>query len=172
MSNVIWFSINILFLILIIYLVYRAGRYVKLRWGTSAAIIFIIVFIALLGAVLRPKSLERSDIGDIKTFVIDSSELNPTDYKLVVLEKALVHEITLGVSYNKDVNSRNAIPKSTNSFMTGLRFGYLWNPLIINLRQSADTEKYTYVVEGLLKWQILGVTVYNQHRKFEGEIAL
>ncbi|MEZ7498889.1 hypothetical protein QO200_09065 [Flavobacterium sp. Arc3] len=72
------------------------------------------------------------------------------------------------VKYSIDVNKY--IPIESNSFLTGLVSGYVWEFNSIETNNYETNSKSEFIANGILKWNLFGITVYSESKSFNGTI--
>jgi hypothetical protein len=86
----------------------------------------------------------------------------------VTLEKNLTFDINMLVKYS--IEQTELIPIESNSFLTGFVSGYEWRFTSIETNNYNPSEKAEFTANGVLKWNLFGITVYNESKTFSGII--
>ena len=81
------------------------------------------------------------------------------------LEENLTFDINLNVTYSKHQNECILI-ESTSS-LTGFISGYDWELKSIQTTTNTTHNACEFSVEGILKWQLFGITIYNEIKTFQ-----
>ncbi|WP_241739509.1 hypothetical protein [Aestuariibaculum marinum] len=68
------------------------------------------------------------------------------------------------------IQQNNYIPIESYSSLTGLVMGYDWEFKSIDINNYNSNEQTEFVVNGILKWNLFGITVYNTSKTFNGKI--
>lgn len=93
---------------------------------------------------------------------------NNSKIKQVILEDNLTFDINMLIKYSIEQN--DYIPIESNSFLTGIVSGLVWEFQSIYTNIYKPTGKAEYTVDGILKWNLFGITVYNEYKTFNGTI--
>jgi hypothetical protein len=72
------------------------------------------------------------------------------------------------VKYSIDHNE--FIPIESTSFLTGLVSGYVWEFKSIDTNKCNPNEKAEFIANGILKWNLFGITVYSESKICSGVI--
>ena len=56
----------------------------------------------------------------------------------------------------------------SNSFLTGFVSGYEWEFTSIETNNYKPSENAKFSANGVLKWNLFGITVYNESKTFNG----
>ena len=166
MIHLIWSIINGIIIIYFIYLIVGfilSGKKIfKPQFKVASIFIMVIGIIQIISASDSNKNLNRISITE------DFNNKNNTAIKLVTLEDNWTFDINMLVKYSIEQNQY--IPIESNSFLTGLVSGYNWEFNSIhtnNLNPNGTTE---FTANGILKWNLFGITVYSESKTFNGTI--
>ena len=88
--------------------------------------------------------------------------------KQVKLENNWTFDINMLVKYSIEENQY--IPIESNSFLTGLVSGYNWEFNLIDTNNLNPNGKAEFIANGILKWNLFGITVYSESKTFNGTI--
>ena len=166
MIHLIWSIINgiiiIYFIYLIIGFILRGKKIFKPQLKIASIFIMIIGIIQITSASDSYKNLNRISITE------DFNKKNNTAIKLVTLEDNWTFDINMHVKYSIEKNQY--IPIETNSFLTGLVSGYNWEFKSIYTNNFNPNGKTEFTANGILKWNLFGITVYSESKTFNGTI--
>ncbi len=84
------------------------------------------------------------------------------------LEDNWTFDINMLVKYSIEQNEY--IPIESNSFLTGLVSGYMWEFTSIDTNNLNRSGKAEFIAHGILKWNLFGITVYSERKTFSGII--
>ncbi|WP_026897643.1 hypothetical protein [Daejeonella oryzae] len=59
-------------------------------------------------------------------------------------------------------------PLKFNTRTTGFESGTIWRPISIILNRTDDNQKFEFEVDGTIKWNLLGMTIYSQSKNWKG----
>lgn len=167
MINLLWTLLNIGLFLFFIIICFKATKLVREKSGLFASVVFVL---GLLSFISKPDNdynkKPNSDRGKTWEFTTGNS-LDPTNTHMmsVDLEKTLVSTNVLGIKYGKDKLGRTNIPISAYSSMTGFVSGTSWIPSIVMVNKKVDN-KFEYFVAGVIKWNLLGATIYSQPKTY------
>lgn len=169
MVYLLWGLLNIGLLIFFIVVCFRATKLIRKKIGIIAAIIFILGLLSFIG---NPNNGDKKvNSNQTKTFVLhheDSLIRNSTYLLNIDLGKTLISRYKLYIQYGKNKEGQTNIPISAYSYTTGFVSGTNWKPLSISVNQTNDNDKFEYQVDGVVKWSLLGITVYSEPKQWEG----
>jgi hypothetical protein len=166
MIHLIWSIINgmivIYFLYLIVGFIAKGKRIFKPQFKVVSIFIMIIGIVQIISASNSEKNANRITITE------DYNKKNNSKIKQVVLEENLTFDINMLVKYSIDQNEY--IPIESNSFLTGLVSGYVWEFNSIDTNNFEPNKKSEFIANGILKWNLFGITVYSESKTFNGTI--
>lgn len=166
MIHLIWSIINgiiiIYFFYLIIGFIAKGKKIFKPKFKTISISIMIIGIVQIIYASDSEKNSNRISI--TKNY----NKKNNSEIKQVILEDNLTFDINMLVKYSIEQNKY--IPIESNSFLTGLVSGYVWEFKSINTNSLSLNGKAEFIANGILKWNLLGITVYSESKTFNGKI--
>ena len=171
MLYLLWGLLNILLFLYFIIICFKATRLLREKVGLLASIIFVIGLLSFIGQSNKGSDNKEPNSNQIKTWKFtseDSINRNATSSVDIVLEKTLVSKYHLGLKYGKDRQQRNS-PISAYSLTTGLTSGTTWKPVTIVVNRTNDNYKFEYLVDGVVEWKLLGLTIYSQQKEYEGK---
>tara|TARA_R110002167_G_scaffold365821_1_gene591530 strand:+ start:3191 stop:3694 length:504 start_codon:yes stop_codon:yes gene_type:complete len=166
MIHLIWSIINgmivIYFLYLIVGFIAKGKRIFKPQFKGVSIFIMVIGIVQIISASDSEKNSNRISITE------DYNRKNNSEIKQVKLEDNLTFDIKMLIKYSVEKNE--LIPIESNSFLTGFVSGYDWELKAIQTNNYKPNEKTTYIAEGILKWNLFGITVYSESKTFTGTI--
>ncbi|APX99914.1 hypothetical protein [Lacinutrix venerupis] len=166
MIHLIWSIINgiivIYFLYLIVGFIAKGKKIFKPQFKVVSISIMVIGIVQIISASDSEKNSNRISITEDYNRKIDS------EIKQVKLEDNWTFDINMLVKYSIEQNKY--IPIESNSFLTGLVSGYVWEFNSIDTNNIYPNEKAEFVVNGILKWNLFGITVYSESKIFNGTI--
>lgn len=89
-------------------------------------------------------------------------------YKEVVLVNNGTFKINMTVKYA--IENGQHIPVEDGSVLTGLVSGYNWEFIAVDTNNFVPSGKNAFRTTGILKWNLLGVTVYRERKVFNAII--
>ena len=147
----------------------------------------IILFIYMaFGLIVKPKNILKSKfkvgfmliclIGQAQNAIAESTrhqnteeiDIDPpmhqkgTKVIKTKLEEHLTFDINLHLTYSLDNDTY--VFNNADSFLTGFVNGFEWDLKALNTPNSP----LDYSAQGILKWKILGFTLYKQSKTYEG----
>ncbi len=88
------------------------------------------------------------------------------------MEKDVALKFDLSISYGKDKEGQLNISISASSTTSGFTSGTTWTPIFVAIDKTVDNHKFSYFVGGVLKWKLLGATIYTQAKEYKGTVSL
>ena len=166
MVHLIWSIINgiivLYFLYLIIGLLIKGKRIFKPQFKVVSICITVIGIVQIISASNTEKTTNRITITN------DYIKQNNSKIKNITLEDNLTFDINMLVKYSIEQNE--IVPIESNSFLTGIVSGYVWEFNSIEISNFKKNEKSEYIANGILKWNLFGITVLNEAKTFSGTI--
>jgi hypothetical protein len=171
MLILIWGLLNIALFIYFISICFKATRFIRERMGTLASIIFVLGLLSFSSRSLKNDENKEPNTNQYKKWKFtpqDSlSGVSSTDVRL---EKTMVLNYNLSITYGTDKRSNSCIPISACSFNTGFISGISWKPIIIKVDTTPVINKLRYFVDGTVDWTLLGLTLYSQPKEYNGTL--
>ena len=150
------------FLYLIVGFIAKGKRIFKPQFKVVSIFIMVIGIVQIISASNSEKSTNKITFND------DYNKRNNSKVKKVTLEDNLAFDINMHVKYSIEQNE--LIPIESNSFLTGFVSGYDWEFKSIETNNSKPNEKPQFTANGILKWNLFGINVYNESKEFNGII--
>ncbi len=166
MIHLIWSTINILIFLYFLYLM--IGFIVKGRKIFNPQFKVVSIFIMIIG-VVQIVSGSNSEKKSNKIVITENyNREHQTEFKEIVLEDNLTFDISVSLEYS--VAQNEFVPIESNSFLTGLVSGYEWEFRHIDFNTLTSNNKIAFVANGVLKWNLFGITVYSEIKRFTGVV--
>ncbi|WP_422105279.1 hypothetical protein [Winogradskyella sp.] len=151
----------------------------------NLGLIILFIYIAF-GFIVKPKNILKSKfkmgfmllclIGLAQNAIAESTRhqnteeidtqtpMHQKDAKVIktTLEKHLTFDINLHLTYSLDNDAY--VLNNADSFLTGFVNGFEWDLKALDRPNSP----LDYSAQGILKWKILGFTLYKQSKTYEG----
>ena len=166
MIHLIWSIINgiivLYFLYLIIGFIAKGKKIFKPQFKVVSIFIMVIGVVQIISASDSGKNSNRISITE------DYDKRNNSKLKHVILENNWTFDIEMLVKYSIEQNEY--IPIESNSFLTGLVSGYNWEFKSINTTNLNQNGKAEFIANGILNWNLFGITVYSESKTFNGTI--
>jgi len=166
MLHLIWSIINgiivLYFLYLVVGFIAKGKRIFKPQFKVVSICIMVIGIVQIISASNSEKRTNQITITD------DYIKQNNSKIKNITLEDNLTFDINMLVKYSIDQNE--FVPIESNSFLTGVVSGYVWEFNSIETSNFKKNEKAEYIANGVLKWNLFGITVFNEAKTFSGTI--
>lgn len=166
MIHLLWSVINgviiLYFLYLIIGFIAKGKRIFNPQFKTVSIFVMVIGIVQIIAASTSEKN------SNLVTITEDYNKKNASEIKKIVLEDNVTFNIAMLVKYS--VNKNEYIPIESNSFLTGLVAGYVWEFKSVNTNVLTPNGKAEFTANGILKWNLFGITLYNEPKTFNGSI--
>ncbi|WP_431109432.1 hypothetical protein [Winogradskyella poriferorum] len=166
MIHLIWSIINLVivfcFLFIIIGFIRKKRLFFNSKFKIVSIFILVIGIIQVISAANSEKKTNRIKISN------DYNKKNLSKVKKVTLENNLTFDINMHVKYS--IEQTALIPIESNSFLTGFVSGYEWEFTSIETNNYTPSEKAEFTANGILKWNLFGITVYSESKTFSGII--
>lgn len=169
MFELIWGILNGFLLIYFLIICFKSVRIVKEKIGLFASFIFVI---GLLSFISKP---DKKNLADKNIDI-----LNQTNPKKAFSGNSFFQEITLednltsniGLSILVGENDTDLIILNVNCYRSGFISGTNWNVENIEIDKAKNKKYCTYFIRGIMEWKILGITIYSEHKSFNGNAIL
>jgi len=159
---------------LFIFICFKGSKYFREKFGQIAAVVFVFCLLAFVGRSNTDEDNKEPNSTQIKTWNFNSSDSLEKNSKVFIdidLEKTLISKYSLGIGYGKDKQLQN-IPVSASTWTTGFGSSTSWKPISIIVNRTGDNQKFEYKVDGVVKWSLLGMTIYSQPKHWKGVAVL
>jgi hypothetical protein len=147
---------------LVVGFIAKGKRIFKPQFKVVSICIMVIGIVQIISASNSEKRTNQITITD------DYIKQNNSKIKNITLEDNLTFDINMLVKYSIDQNE--FVPIESNSFLTGVVSGYVWEFNSIETSNFKKNEKAEYIANGVLKWNLFGITVFNEAKTFSGTI--
>ena len=169
MFELIWGILNGFLLVYFIIICFKSVRIVKEKIGLFASFIFVI---GLLSFISKP---DEKNLADKNIDV-----LNQTNPKKAFNGNSFFREITLednltskiGLSILVAENEAELTILNANCYRSGFISGTNWNVENIEIDNEKNKKYCAYLIRGIMEWKILGITIYSEHKSFNGNALL
>jgi len=166
MIHLLWSIINLIIVFYFLYLLVgfiRKGKQIfNPKFKVVSIFVLVIGIVQVVSAVNTERKTNRITISN------DYNEKNFSKVEKVTLENNLTFDINMHVKYS--IEQTELIPIESNSFLTGFVSGYEWEFTSIETNNYKPSEKVEFTANGVLKWNLFGITVYNESKTFSGII--
>ena len=165
MLHLLWSALNIALLVYFIVICFRATRLIRENSGLFTSLLF---GFGLLSFIVQPGKVKNTENQIVKQGFVAQDRLDPTSMKSITLalEESLGNSTNLRIHYGKDSTGKLA-PIDAFSSQNGFVGGREWEPHRILVKTGADGDDFNYTVDGILRWRLLGVTVYYQGKNYQ-----
>ena len=166
MIHLLWSIINLIivfyFLYLIVGFIRKGKRIFNPKFKVVSIFVMVIGIVQVISAANSDKKTNRITITN------NNNKKNNSKVEKVTLEDNLTFDINMLVKYSFEQNE--LIPIESNSFLTGFVSGYDWKFTSIKTNNYKPNGKAEFTANGILKWNLFGITVYNESKTFNGTI--
>jgi len=166
MIYLIWTILNGIIFFYFLYLIFGfiaiGKRIFKPQFKTVSIAIMLVGFFQIISASNKEEKKNTVIINEKPNGNYNSKR------KTIILEDNLTMDIVLSISYT-DVGD-SFMPTASHSILTGLIGGYVWEFNSIQTNNYKPNEQTEYTANGILKWNLFGINVYNQLKTFNGSI--
>ena len=140
----------------------KGKKIFKPQFKVVSIFIMVIGIVQIISASDSEKNSNRISITE------DYNRKNNSAIKQVKLEDNWTFDINMLIKYSIEENQY--IPIESNSFLTGLVSGYVWEFKSIDTKKLNSNGKAEFFANGILKWNLFGITVYSESKTFNGTI--
>ncbi|WP_179318844.1 hypothetical protein [Winogradskyella helgolandensis] len=166
MIHLLWSIINLIivfyFLYLIVGIIRKGKRIFNPRFKVVSIFVMVIGIVQVISAANSEEKTNRITISN------NYNKKNFSEVEKVTLENNLTFDINMHVKYS--IEQTELIPIESNSFLTGFVSGYEWEFTSIETNSYKQSKKAEFTANGVLKWNLFGITIYNESKTFSGII--
>jgi hypothetical protein len=163
--------LNIALFVYFISICFKATKFIRERMGTLASIIFVVGLLSFASHSNKNDENKEPNTNQYKTWKFKLKDsLTGVRSTELRLEKTMVLNYNLSITYGTDKKSNSCIPISACSFNTGLIIGTNWKPQMIMVDTTSVINKLRYTVDGTVDWTLLGITLYSQPKDYKGMV--
>lgn len=171
MIYLLWGLFNIGLFVFFLVVCFRATKLLRERLGLFASIVFVFGLLSFMASQGETDELHSDNNFNSGSWTFTAQDRIAPNTQLqvrAVLEKALVARYILGITYGQELGSQKTVPVQAYSDVTGLISGTAWTPVNISVSLNDEKTAFQYSVDGVVKWKLLGFTVYNQSKSYKG----
>tara|TARA_B100000795_G_scaffold264809_1_gene245794 strand:+ start:993 stop:1496 length:504 start_codon:yes stop_codon:yes gene_type:complete len=166
MIHLLWSIINLIIVFYFLYLIVGFIRKGKRVFNPKFKVVSI--FVMVIGIVQVVSAVNSEGETNRITITNNYNKKNFSKVEKVKLEDNLTFDINMHIKYSIEQNE--FIPLESNSFLTGFVSGYEWKFTSIETNNYKQSEKTEFTANGVLKWNLFGITIYNESKTFSGII--
>ncbi len=175
MTYLLWTLLNFALLIFFITVCFRATKIIKENLGTFAVLVFVLGLLSFVskGHIAPPPLTEKP--GDPTTFQrTQNLGISPSTsyYVSEPVAKYVGSSLNMNVSFIRRSTEDSIAASKVEFSINGLVGGHQWEPILVQLNRTPSQGVFHYVIGGDLKWTILGIPLYTQHKTFFGLLKL
>ena len=164
MIHLLWSLINLIIGFFFLYLIVGFIRKGKQVFNPKFKIVSI--FVMIIGVVQVISAINSEKKTNRITITNNYNNKNNSKVKKVKLEDNLTFDINMLVIYS--IEQSELIPIESNSFLTGFVSGYEWEFKSIETNNFERSDKIEFTADGVLKWNLFGINIYNESKTFNG----
>jgi hypothetical protein len=146
-------------------------KLIREKLGLFAAIMFVLILFSFIAGPGSETDKSESSNSESKYWTFTDLEKvvpNSQENTHVVLQKTMVSNYTLGITYGQHLGLQKFVPIRAYTSVTGFISGTTWEPSNISVNVNDQENVFQYSVEGIIKWKLLGFTIYNQQKSYSG----
>jgi hypothetical protein len=166
MIHLIWSGINLIVLLYFFYLIIgfiiKGKKIFKPQFKIASIALMVIGIVQIVSATKSEEKINRI------SFVENREKMNATEITDVVLESNLTFDIHMSVTYR--VDKKEIIPIESYSNLNGIVIGFEWEYKYATINDKNLNGEIEYDISGVLKWNLFGINIYSQPKKFKGLI--
>lgn len=174
MLQLLWSILNIGIFIFFIVVSVKATKLVREKMGVLAAIVLVFGLLSFIGQKAEAPNLEPDGstfrtwkfVTDIRPYIED---INKVD---IVFDNNIISKSVVSVRYGKDTQTGLVKPLEAHTHINGLVAGTSWRPVSVQVSQTAVPNEFTYEVNGVVEWKLLGTTIISQAKEWTGKFVI
>ena len=174
MLHLLWSILNIGIFIFFIVVSVRATKLVREKMGVLAALVLVFGLLSFIGRKADAPNLEPGGaslrtwkfVTDIRPYINDINKID------IVFDNNIISKSVLSVRYAKDTQSGLYKALEAHTYINGLVAGTSWRPVSVLVSQTAIPNEFTYEVNGVVEWKLLGTTIVSQAKEWTGKFEI
>jgi hypothetical protein len=167
MFELIWGLFNGVLLIYFFIICIRLLKIFKEKMGILATLIFVLLLFSFFS---KSNNNNLADIDFENTKQPKKNYVENSFFQQVILEDNLSSKISLSILVNEKDNELNIL--KANCSRVGFISGTNWVVKYVDVKKQLDENYCNYDVSGIMEWKILGITLYDELKNFNGETIL
>lgn len=175
MHYLIWAILNIGLIVLFIIICARATKLLRQSAGLLASLFFVLCLFSFVSiSNSRKQNIQPNGAGPKNQVFVDREKFSIDSLMVehIVLEKNLLSEYSLFVTYGRSHDTKEVLTVSALSYTVGFSCGTEWVPKDISVNVSNDEKLIHYTVRGAVKWYLLGYSIFNHMKSFSGSFEV
>lgn len=164
MIYLIWTILNLIIYLYFLYLIFGFITIGRRIFKTHFK--FISMFIMIIGIVqiISPSNQDEKK----NTIIINEKpdDIYNSKKNIIVLEDNMTMDFILSIKYYEDNDL--FIPTASHTIISGFVGGFDWTFTSIQTSNYLPNEQVEYSVNGILKWKLFGINIYNEFKSFNG----
>ena len=174
MLQLLWAILNIGIFIFFIVVSVRATKLVREKMGVLAALVLVFGLLSFIGRKADAPNLEPGGstvrtwkfVTDIRPYINDKKKLD------IVFDNNILSKSVLSVRYAKDTLSVLYKALKAQTHINGLVVGTSWRSIYVQVSSTAVPNEFTYEVNGVVEWKLLGTTIISQAKEWTGKFEI
>jgi len=160
MTNLIWSGLNLVALVAIYYILFRAVKLVWQHMGWGAALLFVFALLVMSGHSAGPTGPARNLLAKAPEHgPLANAQTNQT------IDLGGSNKLYLMAEY--DANGNTLTPRGLYASVSGLMLGHVWEPSLGTLQPEGSQLHYWAVLNH--RWLLLGTPIFTSNGvEFEG----
>ena len=170
-----WTLFNFALVIFFLVICIRAVKLVREKTGTFAAFLFVVglfAFVRKQDEEIGPLVAKRNDSTHFLP-IRNSVSIQPNaDYIKHTVADYVGTDLNMEVSYSKGTDDIPTQVREVSFLFEGFVGGHNWKPMSVEITLSNTKEALDYDIDGILRWNLLGINIYSQAKHFTGSVYL
>ncbi|UFH55992.1 hypothetical protein [Spirosoma sp. KNUC1025] len=165
-----WALLNLALFLIFVSICFRAAKLIQANLGFLASVVFIFGLLSLASDSNNETNANSSTVKKWNFANKQAVETLTSKYAHITLDQTWTTTTSLAIQFGREKITKKLLPTEAYSSLTGFVGGYVWEPeaLLVGIK----AEQLTYLIDGTLEWKVLGMTVYNQHKRYSGSITV
>ncbi|HLS37061.1 MAG TPA: hypothetical protein VK023_02205 [Sphingobacterium bovisgrunnientis] len=165
-----WCVLNGVSFILLLYHFFKCTSLINKKIGVIPALIFFIALPSLLSSYHNANQPKETKESNFITFNKPSNNIGSPYHNYYVIDDKQFARLFISLMYQKSINPQQYTPLSAGTNLSGLVAGVKWKQISLNITPLGNNS-FQYHVSGQYEFSFIGIKIYNQSKRFEGEIV-
>jgi len=169
MIYLLWTLLSLIISIYFIVICLWAVKLVKEKYGWVVTIIFVLGLFSIIAKSPKTNGTAGNPTRKMKLLKseADQERYSSRPAKEILIDKMGLSNFDIFIVYDSFKDSATLLPYEAYSTISGLVGGHEWDPDIY-VSPTSKAGHFKYTVDGILKWQLLGLPLYLQPKHYTG----
>jgi hypothetical protein len=164
MLYLLWFLLNVLLVISLFVICFKATKLIREKLGLVASLVFVVGLLSFVGYKNNKQHTSKENYWQLNK--ISTQDLLFTKAAFATLDKNMVFQTSLSVAYGQPKDTNMIVPVEAYSILTGFVGGHEWKPHLVDVEKIGSNLRYT--IQGTVEWKLLAFNIFSENKKYTG----